>query len=144
MWREPNIDVFTSCRWFPQSSRKVACPSSNIPESRGGLLATRLPAKSRKVALSSTNYPGIPGHGPREQAALPVIAIRHELPPDQRACPACGGALTELTGQSEAAERITVLKATYHVRATPIQLCDALMVLPTPSVATIILDGDQA
>ena len=32
-----------------------------------------------------------PGHGPREQPALPIVEIRHELPPDQRQCPACGG-----------------------------------------------------
>ena len=41
--------------------------------------------------------------------------MRHELPADQRACPACGGTLTELVGQCETAERITTVKATYHV-----------------------------
>ena len=59
--------------------------------------------------------PSRPGHGPRAQPALPVVEIRHELPPDQRACPACGGTLTELAGQCETAERITTVKATYHV-----------------------------
>ena len=34
---------------------------------------------------------------------------------DQRECPACGGTLTELVGQYETAERITTVKATYHV-----------------------------
>jgi transposase len=46
---------------------------------------------------------------------LPIIEVRHELPPDQRGCPACGGTLTELLGQCETAERITTVKATYHV-----------------------------
>ncbi len=27
----------------------------------------------------------------REQPALPIVEIRHELPADQRGCPACGG-----------------------------------------------------
>ncbi len=56
-----------------------------------------------------------PGHGPRAQPALPVVDIRHELPADQRGCPACGGTLTELVGQCETAERITTVKATYHI-----------------------------
>jgi transposase len=55
------------------------------------------------------------GHGPREQPALPIVEVRHELPPDQRGCPACGGSLTELVGQCETAERITTVKATYHI-----------------------------
>ena len=56
-----------------------------------------------------------PGHGPRAQPALPIVEIRHELLADRRACPACGGRLTELVGQWETAERITTVKATYHV-----------------------------
>jgi transposase len=59
--------------------------------------------------------PPRPGHGPRAQPTLPVVEIRHELPPDQRACPACGGELTEMTGQTEDAERITTVKLTYQV-----------------------------
>lgn len=46
---------------------------------------------------------------------MPIVEVRHALPPDQRACPACGGTLTELAGQYETAERITTVKATYHV-----------------------------
>ncbi len=59
--------------------------------------------------------PPRPGHGPRAQPALPIVAVRHELPPEARGCPACGGTLTELVGQCETAERITTVKATYHV-----------------------------
>lgn len=59
--------------------------------------------------------PPRPGHGPRSQPALPVVEIRHELPLDQRACPACGGELAEMTGQTEDSERITTVKLTYQV-----------------------------
>jgi transposase len=59
--------------------------------------------------------PPRPGHGPRSQPALPIGTIRHELPLDQRACPACGGELTEMTGQTEDSERITTVKLTYQV-----------------------------
>jgi len=62
-----------------------------------------------------SSRPPRPGHGPRAQAALPVVEIRHELPPDQRDCPACGGALTEMTGQTEDSERITTVKVTYQI-----------------------------
>ena len=41
--------------------------------------------------------------------------MRHELPPDQRPCPACGGELTEMAGQSEESDRITTVKLTYQV-----------------------------
>lgn len=56
-----------------------------------------------------------PGHGPRAQPALPVVEIRYELPLDERACPACGGELAEMTGQTEDAERITTIKLSYQV-----------------------------
>jgi transposase len=56
-----------------------------------------------------------PGHGPREQPTLPIVERRHELPSDQRQCPACGGELTEMADQCETSERITSIKLTYHV-----------------------------
>src|SRR4051794_29997491 len=43
--------------------------------------------------------PSRPGHGPRAQPALPSLEVRHELAADQRACPACGGAVTAMAGQ---------------------------------------------
>ena len=67
------------------------------------------------TAAAKSARPPRPGHGPRPQPTLPVVEIRHALPPDQRACPACGGELTEMTGQTEDAERITTIKLTYQV-----------------------------
>jgi transposase len=55
------------------------------------------------------------GHGPRAQPTLPIVEIRHELPLEDRQCPACGGALTEMSGQAETSERITTVKITYQV-----------------------------
>ena len=59
--------------------------------------------------------PPQPGHGPRPQPMLPVVEIRHELPADDRQCPACGGELIEMAGQRETSERITTVKLTYQV-----------------------------
>jgi transposase len=50
------------------------------------------------------------GHGPREQASLPVVEQVHELATTERACPACGGELSELAGPSEDSEEITVVE----------------------------------
>jgi hypothetical protein len=55
------------------------------------------------------------GHGPREHPTLPIVEIRHELPADQRQCPACGGELTEMAGQGETSDRVTTVKVTYQV-----------------------------
>src|SRR5439155_10226716 len=56
-----------------------------------------------------------PGHGPRSQPTLPVVEIRHELPSEDRQCPACGGELMKMTGQADTSERITTVKLTYQV-----------------------------
>jgi transposase len=50
------------------------------------------------------------GHGPATQPTLPRIETVHTLPEGERACPQCGGTLTELTGQTEDAEEITVVE----------------------------------
>jgi transposase len=67
------------------------------------------------ASSSSSARPPQPGHGPRPQPALPVVEIRHELPADERQCPACGGELMEMAGQAETSERITTIKLTYQV-----------------------------
>ena len=49
------------------------------------------------------------------QPTLPVVEIRHELPPTDRQCAACGGELMEMIGQADTSERITTVKLTYQV-----------------------------
>jgi transposase len=73
------------------------------------------PAAPAGDAPRASSRPAQRGHGPRRQPTLPVIEIRHEVPPPDRQCPACGGALTEMTGQAETSDRITTVKLTYHV-----------------------------
>jgi transposase len=50
------------------------------------------------------------GHGPTAQPALPRIETVHTLAETARACPQCGGTLTELKGQTEDADEITVVE----------------------------------
>jgi transposase len=50
------------------------------------------------------------GHGPRSQPKLPVVEQVHELAEADRVCKACGGALTEMVGQTEDAEEVTVVE----------------------------------
>lgn len=50
------------------------------------------------------------GHGPRAQPELPIEQRHHELSSAERICPVCDGKLTEMTGQSEDSEEITVVQ----------------------------------
>ncbi|MGB7587552.1 MAG: IS66 family transposase, partial [Solirubrobacterales bacterium] len=50
------------------------------------------------------------GHGPRPQPKLPVIEREHPLDEADRACPKCGGVLTEIPGQTEDSESVTVIE----------------------------------
>ena len=47
-----------------------------------------------------------PGHGPRDQKALPIVEVVHELDEPDQMCPSCGGDLEPMTGQFEEADEI--------------------------------------
>jgi transposase len=55
------------------------------------------------------------GHGPRVQPTLPLVEIVHTLEAPDRACTACGGALTEMAGQTEDSEEIDVVERSYRL-----------------------------
>ena len=55
------------------------------------------------------------GHGPRAQPELPIIEEMHELPESERDCPVCGGTLSEMSGQCEEAEEVTVVERRFVV-----------------------------
>ena len=96
-------------RGLPEVAQLTFAVEQTLQQTRAAIL------DGAAATPSSPPRPARPGHGPREQPALPIVEVRHELPADQRGCPACGGTLTELVGQCETAERITTVKATYHV-----------------------------
>jgi transposase len=50
------------------------------------------------------------GHGPKPQPKLPVVERNHLLDEADRACPKCGGELSEIPGQTEDSEEITVVE----------------------------------
>lgn len=50
------------------------------------------------------------GHGPRVQGQLSIVECEHELAAADRCCTQCGRELTEMTGQSEDSEEITVIE----------------------------------
>lgn len=50
------------------------------------------------------------GHGPRKHPQLPVIEDTFELTPNERECPVCGGSASEMKGQFEESEEITVIE----------------------------------
>lgn len=50
------------------------------------------------------------GHGPTAQPQLPRLQQRHELPPSDQDCPLCRGPMTEMKGQTEDSEEVTVVE----------------------------------
>jgi transposase len=55
------------------------------------------------------------GHGPRLQPKLAIEEQIHELPADERVCPACNGQLEEMGDQSEDSEEITVVQRQFKL-----------------------------
>ncbi|MCI0657271.1 MAG: IS66 family transposase, partial [Acidobacteria bacterium] len=55
------------------------------------------------------------GHGPKAQPALPLVEQVHELPAEERHCGVCGGELSEMTGQAEESEEITVIERQFQI-----------------------------
>ncbi len=56
------------------------------------------------------------GHGPTEQASLPIEEIFFDLQKDEQACELCGGDLNEWENQFEEADEITVVERTFKLR----------------------------
>jgi transposase len=55
------------------------------------------------------------GHGPKPQPKLPVIEREHALDDADRACPKCGGTLTEIPGQTEDSDSVTVVERRFVI-----------------------------
>jgi transposase len=70
-------------------------------------------SEKRPRSTPSAPTPDAPsprGHGPKAQPLLPIVEMVHELAATEQTCPACGGALREMTGQTEDSEEITVVE----------------------------------
>lgn len=110
---------------------------------------TRATILAHPVADSAprASRPAPPGHGPRPQPTLPIIEMRHELPAEERQCPACGGTLMEMSGQCETSDRITAVKLTYqvehHLRQKYRCTCNGAVVT-APGPAQVIPGGRYA
>ncbi len=62
-----------------------------------------------------TPNPDHPGHGPREQKALPIVEVVHPLDEPDQECPSCGGALEPMADQFEEADEIDVVERSFRV-----------------------------
>jgi transposase len=67
------------------------------------------------VGASAPNPTPRRGHGPRVQPSLPILDVIHELDEADRTCPQCGGALAEMTGQTEDSEEVTVVERRFVI-----------------------------
>src|SRR5438477_3121477 len=55
------------------------------------------------------------GHGPREQATLPVVEVVHTRPDDAAPCPQCGGTLAPWKEQYEEADEIDIVERSFRI-----------------------------
>src|SRR5207245_6552383 len=55
------------------------------------------------------------GHGPRDQAALPLVEVVHTRPDEAAPCPQCGGTLEPWKDQYEDADEIDVVERSFRV-----------------------------
>ena len=56
------------------------------------------------------------GHGRRDQSALPIVEVVHELDEADRACTTCGGGLHPWDGQDEVSEEIDVIERQFVLK----------------------------
>ncbi len=55
------------------------------------------------------------GHGPRTQAALPLVEVVHEQSDEAPPCPQCGGTLAPWQNQYEEADEVDVIERTFRI-----------------------------
>lgn len=92
------------------------------------LLQEQLAAKTRALfgptserrprdgaSAADASRPAPRGHGPRPQAALPLVEIVHTLEAADQQCLQCGGALTVWEGQTEDADEIDVVERSFRL-----------------------------
>ena len=71
------------------------------------------PSSEKRPGPQTTPPPPAPppkGHGPTEQPQLPRLTKHHELLPCERQCPFCRLEMSEMKGQTEDSEEITVVE----------------------------------
>ena len=90
-------------------------------------LQEQLAAQTRALFARSSERRGAPadapappapprrGHGPRAQAALPLVEVLHTLDAPDQVCPQCGGDLQAWAGQCEEAEEIDVVERSFRL-----------------------------
>jgi transposase len=69
-------------------------------------------ARSNEGTRSSSPHTG---HGPREQATLPLVEIVHVLDAPDQQCPKCGGELRPWAEQFETSEEIDVVERSFRL-----------------------------
>lgn len=72
-------------------------------------------AKQKDTETQATEPSPRRGHGPRQQPKLPLVDQVHELDGPDCTCPKCGGTLTEIPGQTEDSEEVTVVERRFVV-----------------------------
>ena len=81
-----------------------------------GVSTEKRPAAAAASTAEQAPKPAQRGHGPREQPLLPHVEVVHPLDEADKACPQCGGTLTEMEGQFEESEEVDVVERHFVVK----------------------------
>jgi len=77
------------------------------------------PSWERRGASARDDAPSAPvprrGHGPRAQAALPLVEVVHTRADEAAPCPQCGGTLAPWKEQYEEADEIDVVERSFRI-----------------------------
>lgn len=103
-----------------ESARKVEEQATQDPQ-RGG------EGKKKKKQT---------GHGPREQKALPIEEVVHDLDDAQKTCATCGGVPAHAKGLDDVTEEVSVIERRFvmkkHVRLKYVCKCGCMTSAPLP------------
>ncbi|WP_242396406.1 IS66 family transposase [Anaeromyxobacter oryzisoli] len=95
---------------------EIARLEAQLAGARKKLFGTSSEKRPSSSRTSPEKQDSQTGHGPREQKELAIVEQIHELDEADRACPACGGALTEMAGQYEESEEIDVVERRFVLK----------------------------
>jgi transposase len=84
------------------------------------------------------------GHGPSAQPKLPIVEVVHKLEETDKACPSCGGAMSEMAGQFEESEEVDVVERSFRVvrqKRTKYRCACGCAITTAPAPAKLIEGG---
>jgi transposase len=84
------------------------------------------------------------GHGPSAQPKLPIVEVVHTLEETEKACPSCGGEMSQMAGQFEESEEVDVVERSFRLvrhKRTKYRCSCGCAIATAPAPAKLIEGG---